>query len=272
MASKRLEGSVALVTGAGGGERGGGGAGIARVLGAAGAVVAVNDLRLEYAEATVAQLRSLGAEAFALAGDVSDPAQANRMVRAVVDRCGRIDILVNNASALGRAPAVERMPDDLWHHFINVSMSGPFHMCRAAVPFMMARRHGRIINIASLAGARISFVSGACYTAAKSGLLGFTRHLATEVAEHGMTVNAILPVGIKTGRLRADMPPAALAAMEAARPTKRLVLPEEIGELVAFFASEAASQVNGVAIPIDNGSANLAGDFSRYRASGKDTG
>lgn len=263
----RLHGLVALVTGAGGGG-GGGGAGIARRLGAEGAVVAVNDLREELAQTTVEEIRARGAEAFPVAGDVSDPQQAARMVQQVVDRYGRLDILVNNAAALGRTPAVERMPDDVWRQQIAVNLTGPFLMSRAALPHMIARGFGRIVNISSVAGIRSSLNGGAAYTASKSGLLGFTRQLAVEVVGTGVTVNVIVPANILSPEAQARM-----AAAFGGRAAGRRVDPEEeLGGLVAFLALRESHRINGAAIPLEAGTSGMLGSFLALKRIGKDIG
>jgi 3-oxoacyl-[acyl-carrier protein] reductase len=269
----RLEGLVALVTGAGGGALGGGGAGIARTLAEEGARVAVNDLQEEYAQATVDQIRSRGGEAWPVAGDVSDPSQARRMVESVVDRYGRLDILVNNAARLGRSPAVERMPDEEWWSYLRVNLSGPFYMSRAALPHMVRQGFGRIINLSSLAALRASLNGGACYTSSKRGLLGLTRPLAAEFYPYGITVNAVLPAGILTGRMRAQMREEEVQARVASR---RIALPEDIGALVAFLASREASLLTASVIVIPGVSVCPLGDYAQYRALaqaiGKDLG
>lgn len=269
----RLDGMVALVTGAGGGPQGGGGAGIARTLAGEGAAVAVNDLQEDYAQATVLQIREGGGEAWTVVGDVSDPVQARRMVDAVVERCGRLDILVNNAARLGRSPAVERMPDEEWWAYVRVNLSGPFYMSRAALPHMVRHGFGRIVNLSSLAALRASLNGGACYTASKRGLLGLTRQLAAEFYPHGITVNAVLPAGILSGRMRAGLSPEEVEARLRAR---RLALPEDIGAVVAFLASREAHLITGSVIVIPGAAACFLGDYAQYRAVaqalGKDVG
>lgn len=264
----RLAGMVALVTGAGGGEMGGGGAGIARALAAEGAVVAVNDLHKEYAQATVEQIISSGGEAFSVHGDVSDPRQATTMVQTVIERCGRLDILVNNAARLGRTPAVERMSDDEWLSYLAVNLSGPFYMSRAALPQMMRQEYGRIINIGSLAALRSSLNGGAGYTTSKRGLLGLTRQMAAEFYSYNITVNALLPAGILGGRMRAEMGPQADALVRA----RRWALPDELGKICAYLASPEAHLITAAVIVVPGVNATGLGDFAQYRAMAKQIG
>ncbi len=263
-----LTGLVALVTGAGGGEMGGGGAGIARVLAQEGAIVAVNDLDEAYARATVEQIAAQGGRAFVLAGDVSNSQRAREMVEAVVAQHGRIDILVNNAARLGRSPAVERMSDEEWHSYIAVNLSGPFYMSRAALPHMVRQRYGRIINIGSLAALRASLNGGAGYTASKRGLLGLTRQLAAEFYAYNITVNAVLPAGILNGRMRAEMGERAEALVAA----RRWALPDDIGKICAYLASPGADLISASVIVVPGANATGLGDFAAYRAMARQIG
>ncbi|MDE3076759.1 MAG: SDR family oxidoreductase, partial [Chloroflexota bacterium] len=204
MAGGRLDGMVALVTGAGIGQGVGGrgpigpgiGNGIAECLARDGAKVAINDFNPDWAAATVEQLKGLGAEAWANPGNVADPAEAKAMVNRTAEHFGQIDILVNNAGVSGPAIPVERLPVEDWLRTMGVNLTGPFLTCQAAIPLMRARQFGRIINISSLAGLRVSVNGGPDYTASKAGLLGLTRHLAIEVTQYGITVNAICPGAI----------------------------------------------------------------------------
>ncbi|MBX5467401.1 MAG: 3-oxoacyl-ACP reductase FabG [Firmicutes bacterium] len=273
METMSLAGLVALVTGAGGGAEGGMGAGIARCLGQQGATVVVNDLDGEYAARTVAQLEGMGVQAMAVVGDVSSTEAVAAMVDQILARWGHLDILVNNAGIGGRVPAVERMPDEIWFRTIAVDLTGPFKLARAVIPHMQRRRWGRIINIASVAGHRTGYMSGAAYTAAKSGLLGFTRHLALEVGEWGITVNALLPGGTRTPPLLRNTPKEVQEALAESVILRRLADPEDIGAAAAFLASPAAGYITGVALPVDGGTSVPAGDFTAYRAnSRKDAG
>lgn len=273
MAGGRLDGYVALITGAGGGAKGGIGAGIARCLAREGAGIAVNDLTEEWAEATVQELRAMGAEAWPVLGSVGDSAQAEAMVLRAVEHFGQLDVLVNNAGVAGDKTAVELTSDEQWLGVIQVNLNGPFFTSRAAIRFMRLRGFGRIINISSVAGARASLFAGAAYTATKSGLLGFTRHLAAEVSQFGITVNALLPGMTETPLMRANASPEKLRRLAESTPALRTAVPEDIGWAVAFLASHEAGYISGTAIPVDGALSVLPGDFSSYRTpSEKNTG
>jgi 3-oxoacyl-[acyl-carrier protein] reductase len=253
-----LDGLAALVTGAGGGI----GAAIARELARAGAAVVVNDLDGAAAAATAG---AIGPRARAHAADVSDPEAAAGLVAAASEH-GRLDVLVNCAGILGRARVAD-MSDEEWRRVLAVNLDGCFHTCRAAVPVMERAGFGRIVNVASIAGIRISYVGSAAYTASKAGLIGFTRHLAVEVAPAGITVNAVLPGVTATPLLEG----ADLDALAASIPAGRAATPEDHAALVAFLAGPAAGHITGAAIPIDGGISLLPGSYAAYRASsGKD--
>ncbi len=273
MSNGRLEGMVALVTGAGGGEAGGIGAGISRCLAREGARVAVNGRTMESALATVQQLQALGVEAWPVPADVSDSKQAGIMVDATADHFGQLDILVNNAGVGGNPTAIEHLPDQDWLWMIGINLNGPFFTSRSAVPQMRARGYGRIINIASVAAMRISYIGGAAYCCSKAGLLGLTRHLATEVAQYGITVNAIMPGITLTPLLQNTTTDETRAAITRGIPAQRPADPEEMGYLAAFLASPEAGYITGAAIPVDGGATVLPGDYTAFRRnSGRDTG
>lgn len=246
-----LTGLVALVTGAGGGAQGGLGAAIAKALAQAGAQVAVNDLTAESAEATVTELRQHGLVAEAFPADVADPEQADRLVSQVIARFGKIDILVNKAEYHSRAYRPDEIPVEEWKRSVAVNVHAPFYLSRAAVRDMRQRKFGRIINVSNIAAIRTSVLHGVPYVTTKEALYGFTRHLATEVAQHGITVNAILPGFVVTPRLAMQWPEERIQKLGPTIPAQRPATPEEIASLVVYLASPEASYLTGAAIPID---------------------
>lgn len=254
MAEERwLEGMVALVTGAGRGEDGGGGAGIARHLSRRGAKIAVNDISEEFAMATVEQIRQRGGEAIAVVGDVSNPEDADRMVDEVVHQFGRIDILVNNAG-ITRDNLLLRMKDVDWEQVINTNLKGAFLCARAAAKAMLKQRWGRIINISSVVG--LTGNAGQVnYASAKAGLIGLTKSLARELASRQITVNAIAPGFIETDMTK-ELAAEVRQAMLESIPLGRFGQPEDVAEAVVFLASDKASYITGQVLVVDGGMAS----------------
>jgi NAD(P)-dependent dehydrogenase (short-subunit alcohol dehydrogenase family) len=243
-----LSGRIAIVTGAGQGM----GRAVALALAARGAAVVVNDLNAEAAEAVAAELRAVGAEALAIPADVIDAAAVRGMVEQTVARFGRVHILINNAGVL-RPTKVADIPEAEWDWVIAVNLKGTFLCSQAALPAMKTAGWGRIVNFSSTAGKNVSTVGGAHYTAAKAGILGFTRHLAKEVAADGITVNAVCPGLIDTEMVRATIDDARTSAYARSFPIPRLGRPEEVAELVAFLASDRASYITGASLDINGG-------------------
>ena len=212
----------------------------------------VNDLDPQSAERTAAELVSNGADAFAAPGDVSSSRDVSRLVDNALQRHGTVHILVNNAGTLRPTPVID-IEEEEWDRVIGVNLKGTYLCSRAVLPSMRREGWGRIVNFSSTAGKSVSTVGGAHYTAAKAGVLGFTRHLAKEEAPHGITVNAVCPGLIDTEMVRSTI--GAQRANEYAEgfPIARLGEPWEVAELVAFLASDRAAYITGASLDINGG-------------------
>ncbi len=195
---------------------------------------------------------ALGARALAVSGDLTASGAADGIVARVLDRFGRLDILVNNA-ALARSTRFEQLGADEWRLALETNMTAPFLLIRAALPAMKARQYGRIINISSSAGRTVSTLGGAHYTASKAGLLGLTRAAAKELGRFGITVNAICPGMIDTELTRENASSELLQRLAASLPVPRLGTPLEVSDLICFVASEAAGYITGASLDINGG-------------------
>jgi 3-oxoacyl-[acyl-carrier protein] reductase len=244
-----FEGRTVIVTGASRGM----GAAIAAVLRDRGATVVVNDLGpgLDDAAGRLRELPGAGG-VIAHAADVTDGAAVADLVGRAIAETGRVDVLVNNAGVLRPTPVID-IPEDEWDFVVGVNLKGTFLCSQAVLRPMRAARWGRIINLSSTAGKNVSTVGGAHYTAAKAAVLGFTRHLAKEEAGHGITVNAVCPGLIDTDMVRSTISADKQAAYAASFPISRLGRPEEVGELVAFLASDRAAYITGASLDINGG-------------------
>jgi 2-deoxy-D-gluconate 3-dehydrogenase len=242
-----LEGRVALVTGAGTGI----GAAIARALAAAGADVACHGNKHVPSD-TAAEIAKLGRRAAVLTGDVREPATADALVDGTVRELGAIDILVNNAGTIRRSPAVEFSDED-WAAVLDVNLTAVFRLCRAAGKRMIARGHGKIVNISSL----LAFQGGItvpAYAASKGGVAQLTKALANEWASKGVNVNAIAPGYIHTDNttaLAAD--PVRNAQITVRIPAGRWGEPADLGGAAVFLAARASDYVNGHVLVVDGG-------------------
>jgi NAD(P)-dependent dehydrogenase (short-subunit alcohol dehydrogenase family) len=245
----RLAGRSAVVTGAGRGI----GAAVARALAAAGARVAL---------AGRSQHRLDGVQdAITLACDVADPASIADLAKLAGERLGRVDILVNNAGTAYGAP-LARTPLEEWNRLLAVNATGAFLCTQAFLPGMVERRWGRIVFVASVAGLTGGKYIGA-YAASKHAVLGLARSVAAEVAEFGVTANAVCPGFVDTDMTRESVdrivaktgktPEQALAAILATTPQRRLIAPEEVAHAVLSLCDELACGINGEAVVIDGG-------------------
>ena len=246
--SQEFHGKVAIVTGAGRGM----GRAVALRLAAAGASVAVNDLRTEDAQRVADELTDSGTKSVAVQGDVTNSSDVGQMVDSTIDSLGAVHILINNAGVLRPTPVID-IEEDEWDFVVGVNLKGTYLCSRAVLPAMRNQGWGRIVNFSSTAGKNVSTVGGAHYTAAKAGILGFTRHLAKEEAAYGITVNSVCPGLIDTEMVRDTISEDRADAYAASFPIQRLGEPEEVAELVAFLASDRASYITGASLDINGG-------------------
>jgi 3-oxoacyl-[acyl-carrier protein] reductase len=242
----QLEGKVALVSGA---SRGIGRA-IAIDLAIHGADVVVNyATRVDAAETVCKAIRDMGRRALPLQADVAEATDVARMVAEAIATFGHIDILVNNAT-LHRGRRVEKLPESDWDAVIDSCLKGAYHCCQSILPQMRARSWGRIINISSSVGL-IGWPGDTAYGAAKSGLIGFTRSLAKEVAPDGITANVVMPGYIRTD-MTAALTPKNIEHMLSLIPLGRAGEPEDVAEVVTFLAT-AGAYVTGAVYVVDGG-------------------
>ena len=217
----------------------------------------------EAIEATRASLAGeTGVQVLHSAADMTRPAEIAQMVRQAEQAFGRVDVLVNNAG-IQHVAAVDEFPDAKWDQIIAINLSSNFHAIKAVLPGMKQRNHGRIVNIASAHGLVASPFKSA-YVAAKHGVVGLTKAVALEVAESGISVNAVCPGYVRTPLVDGQIKDQAKAhdmseervireVILASQPNKRFVELDELGALVVFLCSDAAGSITGAALPIEGG-------------------
>ena len=239
---------IALITGAGGDI----GRDIALALAADGRRVVAADVDMAGVEQTVEAVQAAGGVASGARLDVTD----SRAVRSLVEELNggdeRIGVLVNCAGNL-RPTKVIDIPENEWDSIVGVNLKGTFLCSQAVLAGMQERGWGRIVNLSSTAGKNVSTVGGAHYTAAKAGVLGFTRHLASEVAGDGITVNAVCPGLIETQMVRSTISEARMDEYAQSFPIARLGRPDEVASLVRFLVSDGASYITGASLDINGG-------------------
>ena len=237
---------VALVSGAGRGI----GREIALELAKAGCTVICVSRNESSCGSVAEEIRACGGKAESFAFDVSDSGQVKEKCAEILKKYGAVDILVNNAE-ITRDNLLMRMSDEEWNAVISTNLSSCFYLSRNLVRAMMGKRWGRIINISSVSG--IAGNAGqANYSAAKAGIIGFTKTLARELAARNITANAVAPGFIETD-MTAKLPENIMEAAKAAIPLKRFGKPDDIARVCAFLASEEASYITGQVISVNGG-------------------
>ncbi len=243
-----LDGDSALITGAGRGI----GRGIATELARHGCDVAINDIDASTATSTADDLASaFDVHAISVPGDVTDTGDAALIIKNTVDAFDGLDVLVNNAAVI-IPESYDEIDESSWNQVLDVNLNG-VQNCMAAA-YDELKNGGRIVNVASTAGLRVSLLAGAHYTSSKWGVIGLTKHIAQEGGEVGIRANAVCPGATETERI-VEMTDAEERA-ESAReefPLGRWGSPEDVGKATVFLASNLSAFVTGVALPVDGG-------------------
>ena len=251
MGEGKVAGTVAIVTGASDGIA----ESIARTLAREGASVAVVSRNLVRTQRVADEIETAGGSALAFQADVRRSHDVRNMVNAVLDRFGKIDILVNGVGGFSGKAEIEEITEAQWDDVIDLNMKTAFLCAQAVVGTMKAQGSGRIVNIGSQAGSAPnphgdSFLP---YGAAKAGLIGFTKHLAKQLGPYGITVNAVSPGTTLTTRSRGNRDAASIERIKAQNPMGTLVEPEDSAEAVVFLVSEAGRYITGVNLNVNAG-------------------
>ncbi len=242
-----FDGQVAIVTGAGRGM----GREFALSLARRGASITLADIDEEAARAVAAQIADAGGTAIAVRTDVACADHVRHMVAQTVSRFGRIDVLISNAGICQKCPIVDLSEQD-WDRMMAVNLKGAFLCIREVLPQMIARKYGRIVVISSQGGRTGGILVAANYCASKAGLLGLVRAVAREVADQGITINAVAP-GATDTELMGDWPEQQKRALAASVPVGRLASPQEIAAPVLMLAGREAGYITGATLDVNGG-------------------
>jgi 3-hydroxybutyrate dehydrogenase len=253
-----MKGKVAIVTGGASGI----GFAIVESLAQAGVNCVIADMDVSGGERAVAKLQEAGSAVLFVATSVSQPGDVRHLVDTTIEKFGRLDILVNNAGLQFVAPVVE-FPEDRWDYLLGVMLTGTFLCCKYALPHMIQQKWGRIINVNSLHG-KVASPFKVAYVSAKHGVLGLTKVVALEVAEHNITCNAICPAYVRTPLVEKQIENQARShgiseeeviqkIMLEPAAIKRLLDPSEVASLVRYLCSDDAAGITGAALDIDLG-------------------
>ena len=253
-----MKGKVAIVTGGASGI----GWGVVESLAQAGANCVIADMDVAGGERAEAKLKEAGSAGLFVKTSVSSPNDVRHLVDATIEKFGRLDILVNNAGLQFVAPVVE-FPEERWDTLIGVMLTGTFLCCKYALPHMIKQKWGRIINVNSLHG-KVASPFKVAYVSAKHGVLGLTKVVALEVAEHNITCNAICPAYVRTPLVEKQIANQASShgiseeeviqrIMLEPAAIKRLLDPGEVASLVKYLCTDEAAGITGAALDIDLG-------------------
>lgn len=247
----RLSGSTAIVTAAGQGL----GETIAKTFAREGASVAVVDINLPEVTRVGAEIEAAGGSALVLQADVSRSQEVDAMVKAVLDRWGTIDILVNAAGGFHRFAPITEIAEEEWDRVINLNLKTAFLCTKAVAKTMIEKKKGRIISIASGAGVGPNPYAPSYlpYGAGKAGLIGFSKLLARDLGQYGITVNTVSPGTTLTPRVRKVRDAASVEKIKSQNPMRCLVEPEDTGEAVLFLASNDARYITGINMNVNAG-------------------
>ncbi len=252
---KKLEGKTAIITGASKGI----GAGIAKVYAKYGAKL-VLAARGEEVKELAETLRNNGVEAVGVMTDVRDKKSVDNLIKTAVDTFGGIDILVNNAGVCRLGEFISSEDEDRDYH-IDINIKGVWNVTKAVIPYMIKQKYGKIVIMSSVTGDMVADPGEAAYATTKAALVGFTKAMARELAEHNITVNAICPGYVMTPLVEGmakqscpENPQSVIDGIASAIPLGRLAKPEEIGELAAFLGSDESEYITGTQVVIDGGS------------------
>jgi 3-oxoacyl-[acyl-carrier protein] reductase len=247
----RLAGLTAIVTGASQGIA----EAIAKSFAREGAAVAIASTNLPEAQRVGSEIEAAGGSALVLHTDVTRADQVDAMVKAVLARWGTVDILVNGVGGFHGMQPITEITEEQWDHVINLNLKSAFLCAKAVTPVMMEKKKGRIINIASQSGIgpnphAPSFLP---YGAAKAGLIGFSKHLAKQLGEYGITVNAVSPGTTVTPRVLKVRDAESLKKIAALNPLGRLLQPEDTAAAVLFLATDEARSITGINMSVNAG-------------------
>jgi NAD(P)-dependent dehydrogenase (short-subunit alcohol dehydrogenase family) len=245
----QLDGKIAIVTGGGGGL----GRAIALKLASRGAAIVLSDIDAGSAEQVAAEVRAANGRVHVVRTDVTRSGDIDQLIHSACETFGTVDILVNNAGFARLRPSVLDITEAEWDQTMSVNLKSVFLCTKAALKVMMPKGAGQIINLASLAGRSTSTVGSADYTASKAGVIGFTRHVAREVASHGIRVNAVCPGPIDTQMVRGPLNDSQIDGVAARIPMQRLGQPDDVAGAVAFLASDDSGYITGACIDVNGG-------------------